>query len=154
MNESLSEAAGELRRVDHLVFVSLKYTRTVDVIRSIVNRMLNAIDFMIDALLEHARLQKKLGELPKNKALKAELVKKTYNDDAISEMIDLYTKLKRLLRAEYKASQEYRRHVTMTAITDEGLVDLNIDVMKEHYQKLKEFLRHVSVIIEGEKEEE
>jgi len=42
----------------------------------------------------------------------------------------------------------------MTAITDEGLVDLNIDVMKEHYQKLKDFLKHVSVIIEGEKEEE
>ena len=30
----------ELKRVDHLVYVSLKYTRTVDVIRSIIDRLI------------------------------------------------------------------------------------------------------------------
>ena len=50
MNTSLSDAVEEIKRVDHLVFVSLKYTRTVDVIKSVVDRIISALDFIFIAL--------------------------------------------------------------------------------------------------------
>jgi len=62
--EYLDEAIEELKRVDHLVYVSLKYTRTVDVIKSTVGRLINAFDFAVQQLLEHAKEKKKLDNNP------------------------------------------------------------------------------------------
>ncbi len=36
MTDYLDNAKNEMKRVDHLLFVSLKYTRTVDVIKSVM----------------------------------------------------------------------------------------------------------------------
>ena len=41
MIESLENAKEELKRIDHLIYVTLKYTRTVDVLLSVVERMVN-----------------------------------------------------------------------------------------------------------------
>ena len=41
--ESIDKAKEELKRVDHLFFVSLKYTKTVDVIKSLIDRLINAL---------------------------------------------------------------------------------------------------------------
>ncbi len=59
MKESLDNAVRELRKVDHLVFVSLKYTRTVDVLKHIIKRMISAFDFMMDALFIDFKKKKK-----------------------------------------------------------------------------------------------
>jgi hypothetical protein len=55
MKESLSEAFEELKRADHLIYVSLKYTRTVDVIKSIIERLINAYDDAIITLLDKSK---------------------------------------------------------------------------------------------------
>ena len=38
MSEYLVDSKQEINRADHLIYVSLKYTRTVDVIKSIIER--------------------------------------------------------------------------------------------------------------------
>ncbi len=43
MLESLDLAKEEIKRADHLMYVSLKYTRTVDILKSIIERLINAI---------------------------------------------------------------------------------------------------------------
>ena len=47
MNESLIEAREELKRLEHIIYVSLKYTRTVDVILNALKRMVSTYDFII-----------------------------------------------------------------------------------------------------------
>ena len=42
MIETLENAKEELKRVDHLIFVSLKYTRTVDVLLNVINRIISS----------------------------------------------------------------------------------------------------------------
>ena len=49
MKESFDEAIQELKRVDHLFWVSLKYTRTVDVIKHVIERLINCIGFGLEA---------------------------------------------------------------------------------------------------------
>ena len=50
MKESFDEAVQELKRVDHLFWVSLKYTRTVDVIKHVIDRLISCIGFGFEAL--------------------------------------------------------------------------------------------------------
>ena len=58
MNEDLENAIQELKRVDHLFWVSWKYTRTFDVIRNTVERLINVYDFGLNCILEFAKEKK------------------------------------------------------------------------------------------------
>jgi len=152
MLQIIEEAREEMKRADHLLYVSLKYTRTVDVLKSLLDRLINAIDCITDSLLDYAVEKKKIKEKPENLGLKGDLAKKTFKDPVITEMVDFGMSLKKINRAEFKRSREFRRHVTMTAITDTGIVEINIDIIKEHYFKVKNYLEHAETLIYGEKD--
>ena len=65
MIEELGESAlEELKRADHLIYVSLKYTRTVDIIKNTVRRLLSAFDIAIIQGLEYAKDYKKIPSIP------------------------------------------------------------------------------------------
>ena len=142
--ESLQAAREELKRADHLLYVSLKYTRTVDVLKSLIERLINCIDLVIESLLKRAKEKKNIKEIPTNQGLRLELVKKVYHsDEKILHIMAFYTTLRKISRAEYKRTNEYRRHVTMIATTDEGVINIDLDIIKEHYEKTVEFTDYV-----------
>jgi hypothetical protein len=155
MEEALDNAILELKRVDHLFYVSLKYTRTVDVIRSVVQRIINALDFGLDSLLKHAKENKLIKEIPTNAGLKCELLKETYPENTeLLDYVNFYLKLKRILRADYGKREEYRRHVTMISTLGKGeVVEVDIDLLKEYYEKTNNFVKLVRITLYGEQEE-
>jgi len=57
MNDYLLEAREELKRLEHIIYVSLKYTRTVDVIVNALTRMVSTFDLIIEAFLEKAKIK-------------------------------------------------------------------------------------------------
>lgn len=71
----------EIKRTDHLLYVSLKYTRTVDVMRNAIERLINAYTLISDALLEYAKRKKKITDIPPSPIMRSALVKKAYSDD-------------------------------------------------------------------------
>jgi hypothetical protein len=142
MNEFIIEAAEEMKRIDHLVFVSLKYTRTVDVIKSIIERMINAYDFMIQAHLDQAKEEKKIGSYPQSPALRVEALQKLNDDDFYKKHLEFYSLLRTLSRAEFGRRKEFRRHVTMEARLENKTVEVNIDVLKIFHDNTKEFFKH------------
>jgi len=80
MKEELEKAWEEIKRVDHLIYVSLKYTRTVDVIKSVVERLIASIDHALESLLLYAKEKKMIKDIPKLPYQKADLVKKTFTE--------------------------------------------------------------------------
>jgi effector-binding domain-containing protein len=153
--QCLLEAKDELKRADHLLYVSLKYTRTVDVIRNIVERLINALEFTINDLLEYAKQKKMIAEKPANIGLMGDLLKKTFSDDeTILEMVNFFLMLRRISRADYKKSSEYRRHVSMSVILDEIILNISIDKIKEYYDATVKFVEHAEKTILGEAYEE
>ena len=153
MEETFEKAIDEFKRVDHLFYVSLKYTRTVDVLKSVMERMISCIDFCMESLLKYSGEKGKLKEeLPKNPGLKSEVVKRVYSHDPeIVEIVNFYLKMRKLVRAEYTKREEFRRHVTMIAVIDKGeIVEVSIDVLKEYYDKTKNFMGLVKRIIREE----
>jgi hypothetical protein len=142
MSERLEEAIGELKRADHMIYVSLKYTRTVDVIKNILERLISCSDFTFDYLVEHLKETKKIEELPVARTKKMEVLTDYFkNSSEFMEYLDFYLLLRKIDKANFTRRQEFRRHVTMTAILDDNkIVELNIDSIHEYYNKTKAFV--------------
>jgi len=155
MTEFLENAKSELKRVDHLIYVSLKYTRTVDVFRSIIERMINCFDFIIEGLLEIEKQKKNIESIPVSPSLRCEKVRKIYaKDEKINDCINFYLFLRKLIISKYTKRTEYRRHVTMTATFESGEThEVTIDAVHEYYDKIKDFVSYVeSAVVKGKEE--
>lgn len=154
VDEHLQGARSELRRVDHLIYVSLKYTRTVDVIRNTVSRLINTYDAGVLAILTDLKVKKKLSDLPSSPVMKVELLQKKFADDYLKESLDFYLLLRKLMKLDYTRREEYRRHVTMVTILDNNTnFEIDIDKLEIYYNKTKEFINHLTNIITGKKDD-
>lgn len=149
--EKLNEAYEELKRVDHLIYVSLKYTRTVDVILNILTRTVDAYSLMVDALIEYAMEQGKIIHEPESAIERAELIKSIFaDDDLVVDNMQLYLLERKLLRAKnVERENEYRRHVTMKTVVEGREEIVNIDIITNYFLYQREFLSHVRNIVEG-----
>ena len=154
MEESIEKAKEELKRVDHLFFVSLKYTKTVDVIRSIIARLINSFEFAIDTSLLYMVKKKKIEEIPKDPINKAIEAKKLFKkNEQFCEDIDLYFMLRKLNRCEFDTEREFRKHVTMTAKLDDKRFGIKVDILEELFERGKDFVEKASELVYGKKDE-
>ena len=113
MEEHLFDAREELKRLEHIIYVSLKYTRTVDVLLNALNRMVSTSDLIIRAFALKAIEDGKLVALPKSNALTAKRIAAIHEDDPIlNKYLTFYAFLKNILKLPFGRRQEYRRHVT------------------------------------------
>ena len=60
----MEEIIQEKISADHLLYVSLKYTKTCDVILNLILRWRKMIETAIDELLKHAKKKKKISSIP------------------------------------------------------------------------------------------
>lgn len=153
MNDIILRAKEEMKRADHLIFVSLKYTRTVDVIKSIIERLINVYDVIVLGMLEKAEEQMLIFEIPKVPRQRVDEVLKIYSDDVMKDYLQFFLFLKKLDKAEYTSACEYRKHVHMTATFPDGdVVKVNMDDLKTYYMKTKDFITYIENLHIVEKE--
>ena len=86
----MADANEELKRVDHLIYVSLKYTRTIDVIKNIIERFISTYDCFILSLLTKLKDEGKIEDFPDSPIQKALMVKENFDEDVVRESMDLY----------------------------------------------------------------
>jgi hypothetical protein len=148
--EKFHDAIEELKRADHSISVSLKYTRTVDVIKSIIERLTNTIEFAFDAILEKSKEKEKITEIPKLPRQKTEKVLELYPDDTIQDYVEFYFSLRKILKSNFQSSKEFRRHVTMTANLDDKKIEVTIDIITDYFNRVKEMLNYILQLINPE----
>lgn len=136
-------AIEELKRADHLIFVTLKYTRTIDVIKNIIRRLINAFDYAIIDALTVLKRKKRIKEIPLTPISRAEFLKKIYKKKEMVDYINFYLLLKFIDRADYTKREEYKRHVTLTVMKDDEVVEIDIDKIHEYFNKTKDFVDYV-----------
>jgi len=143
MEEYLLEAKEELKRLEHIIYVSLKYTRTVDVIINALNRMVSMFDFIIEAFLEKAKEEGKIETLPKSPALRANILSKQFPDDPhLQKYLTFYAFLKTILKLPHKKKEEFRRHVTMIVDLDKSSAEMDIDNLLNCEKFVHKFLAY------------
>ncbi|MDD4877729.1 MAG: hypothetical protein PHO02_01685 [Candidatus Nanoarchaeia archaeon] len=135
-----NSALEELKRVDHLIFVTLKYTRTVDVIRNVLQRLVSTMDFQIADTLEHFRKKGKLAAVSPATLIRCRKLEELFpKDQEIKNMIDFYMELKKLVTSEYKKKEEYRKNVAM--ITKEA--EITIDKLRDYADETKRYINYL-----------
>ena len=144
MRDQVEEAYEELKRVDHLIYVSLKYTRTTDVLKNVIDRMIATSECMMNAVAEHAKQTGKVKTFPIQPMMKCKELKRLYGtEQELNDFLEMYILLKTLSKAEYTSINEYRRHVTLIAQLDEGEYHVHIDKVTEFYKKLKVYMDYI-----------
>jgi len=145
MTEDLAETArDELKRADHSIFVSLKYARTVDIIKNTIKRLISAIDVGIMEICEYLKTKKKIKVVPAATKLRADLVTKAYPQT--KEYIAFYYLLKDIDHAKYDKREEFRKNVELIALIGAERKPVNIEILKEYYRKTVSFIDLVDEI--------
>jgi len=155
MNEYLLEAREELKRLEHIIYVSLKYTRTTDVIINALTRLVSVFDLIIEAFLEKAKEEGKITALPKSPALRATKLAEMYEEDKeLQKYMDFYAFLKNTLKSPYNKREEYRRHVTVIVEFEKCTAEVDIDSLTNYEKFVRTFLMHAYRVVEGKKDED
>lgn len=126
---------------DHLLYVSLKYTKTCDVIINLLLRWKIMIELGIERLIEKAKKAKKwkpVSDAPRAKLLQlAEIYKK---DDVISKTLELYELFRDVEKLEKVRENEFRKGVNLKVNYKGQTVNVNLETLKEYSQLLEKFI--------------
>jgi hypothetical protein len=140
------DAKKEMVRVDHLIFVSLKYSRTVDVIKSVIKRLISTYEVAMKALLETAFEGDKLKQVMHGPKTMRDAVVDTYPET--QDFMDFYKFLRDLDKAKVAAKlNEFRRHVTLVTKVDGEEQYVKIETVEEYYEKTKKFIDMVDKLV-------
>ncbi|MDD5254159.1 MAG: hypothetical protein PHG05_03615 [Candidatus Nanoarchaeia archaeon] len=141
MLESFDEevtAKEELKRADHLLYVTLKYTRTADVIHNLIKRLVSAFELCFEIILQDFKNNKKIKDVPKTGLEKAILLEKLMvKDKVFMDYICFYYVLWEIKRNSYEGKEEYRKHVAL--ISKDFTV--KTDLLKEYYEITEDFVK-------------
>jgi len=144
MFEDIDTARGELKRVDHLIYVTLKYTRTADVIKNVIKRLISAIDFAVMEILTNLKV-KDMHKTAKERC--DSLLKMFPRVKELKDYVRFYNLLRKIDRAEYTAKEEYRKNVTLV----NSIMNVTTDVLMEFYDKTVEFVLFLEELTEKKK---
>ncbi len=127
----------ELKRADHLVYVSLKYTRTCDIMKNAIKRMIAAFELAMSDYLEYLRKSKKLGNVHGSVKERSVQMKPLLGNPG-KKYLNLYNLLKKIDKAEYTASEEFRKNVTLKTKTPTP-IEVKVDDLYNYLEITKEF---------------
>jgi len=144
----MEEIIQEKISADHLLYVSLKYTKTTDVILNLIARWRSMIELAIDKILKRAEKQKKIKSIPIAPKLKVDKIRELYkkNPDIIKTM-DLYEFFRRVDNLEKMRENEFRKHVTLKVLDRGKWINIDMDKLKEYSEILERFITNLKQIL-------
>lgn len=144
--EEIDNAVSELRKIEHLVYVTLKYTRTVDIIRDVIKRLIICLDYQIDDILGYLKEKEKIKSVPQTPLQKIKLIEETYlKDKKIKDFVDFYYMLKKAYNSEYKKKEEFRKNVAL--VTKE--VEIGIERLTNLAKQTKGHVEYLKGLMQG-----
>lgn len=144
----MEEILKEKTSADHLMYVSLKYTKTCDVILNLIARWKSMIEMSFDALLKKAVAEKKIPSMPTNPKDKVLFIKKYFaKSKAIQDTVPVYIFFKRIPELNKTRSGEFRKNVCLKIDDGNSTTEINMDKLKEYTELLERFISEVKHLI-------
>jgi hypothetical protein len=126
---------------DHLLYVSLKYTKTCDVIINLILRWKRMIERSIGEILKHAKKKKKISYIPENPKGQLELIQKLMKKDTnFIDVIDMYEMFKKIEELKKERIGEFRKNVTLKVFYKGEEINVNLEKLKIYADKLEKFI--------------
>ena len=140
----MEEILKEKISADHLLYVSLKYTKTCDVIINLLSRWKNMIERGINRLVEKAKKEKKWKPVADAPRAKLVQLKKIYeNSPEIIEALKLYELFRDLENLEKIRENEFRKGVNLKVIYRGETININLIQLKEYADILERFISFI-----------
>jgi len=134
-------AKEELKSVDHLIYVTLKYTRTADIIRNIIGKFILVLDHETEKYYQFQFEKGKEKEIPSLPLMRIKKLEATHpKDPKIKDLTDFYIHLKQIYNAEYRSKEEYRKNVTLVTKDQE----INIAKLRDYLENTRGFVEYLN----------
>jgi hypothetical protein len=139
--DPMEEIIQEKISADHLLYVSLKYTKTCDVVINLLLRWRKMIETAINEILKHAKKRKKISSVPTNPVGKIEAIRKIFKKDPnFQEVIDMYEMFRKIEELRKERIGEFRKNVTLKVFYLGEEININLDKLKSYAEKLEKFI--------------
>ena len=126
---------------DHLLYVSLKYTKTCDVILNLILRWRRMIETSVNAILIHAKKKKKISSIPSNPIGSIEAVKKLFKKDKdFIQVIELYEMFRKIEGLKKERAGEFRKNVNLKIFYRGKEINVNLEQLKIYAEMLEKFI--------------
>lgn len=137
----MEEIIHEKISADHLLYVSLKYTKTCDVIMNLILRWTKMIETSLEKILEHAKKKKKISSIPTNPVGVIKEIRELFKKDKeFLEVIDLYEMFKKIRELKTERIGEFRKNVTLRIFYRGKEIEVNLEKLKEYAALLEKFI--------------
>ncbi len=129
---------------DHLFYVSLKYTKTCDVIINLLLRWKFMIEIGMEILVEKAKKQKKWKVVPDApRAIQVQLKKIYANEPVVFETLSLYELFRDIETLDKVRENEFRKGVNLKVTYRGEIININLDKLKEYSEVLERFISYL-----------
>ena len=145
----ISEIIKEKTSADHLLYVSLKYTKTCDVILNLLARWKSMMEISFDAILSKGVKEKKIPHMPESPKQRIEFLKAYFKKNkVIQETVPLYIFFRRVPELNKKREGEFRKNVNLKIIeSQEKVTEINMDKLKEYAEILERFISEIKHLL-------
>jgi len=126
---------------DHLLYVSLKYTKTCDVIKNLMIRWRKMIETAIESILKHAKKRKKISSVPASPMGQIDLIKKLFKSNKeFMQVIEFYEMLRKIEELRTERIGEFRKNVCLKICYQGKEININLEQLKIYADLLEKFI--------------
>ncbi|MGY4884548.1 MAG: hypothetical protein ACP5NZ_03135 [Nanobdellota archaeon] len=137
----MEEIIQEKISADHLLYVSLKYTKTCDVIKNLILRWRKMIETAIEEILKHAKKKKKISAISSSPLGKIEEVKKLFKKEKnFLEVIEMYEMFRKIDELRTERIGEFRKNVALRIFYQGKEINVDLEKLKDYAEKLEKFI--------------
>ena len=138
----LDDIIKEKISADHLLYVSLKYTKTCDVILNLLLRWKIMIDISMNMLIQKAgKRWKKVPDAPRAKLIQ---LRKLYaNEPIVMDAFNLYEFFRDIDSLDKMRESEFRKGVNLKVQYRGSTINVNLEKLAEYSQILERFISYL-----------
>ncbi len=148
MSEDLEKIMKEKISADHLLYVSMKYTKTCDVMINLIKRWKIMMDYAFDGLLEKAKKKKMIKKIPNAPKLKTDLLKIAFKKSPeVMDAIREYEMFKLIELLKKTKEGEFRKGVCLKVTYKGEEIFVNLEKLKEYSEILERFINYTKLFL-------
>jgi hypothetical protein len=144
MSEVLEKIIKEKISADHLLYVSMKYTKTCDVMINLIKRWKIMMDYAFESLLDKSKKKKIIKKIPDAPKLKIDLIRETFSkEESVIKALEEYQLFKLIEVLKKTKENEFRKGVCLKVIYKGEEISINLEKLKEYAEIQENFIAFV-----------
>jgi hypothetical protein len=148
MSEALEKIMKEKISADHLLYVSMKYTKTCDVMINLIKRWKIMIEYSLEGLLDKAKKKKLIKDIPTAPKLKIDAAKVIFkNSSEVIDVVEIYEMFKLIDSLKKSKENEFRKGVCLRIMYREKEIAVNLEKLKEYSEILERFINYTKLFL-------